>query len=327
MRRRIVTSAVSNNSQLLGDVPLEDVINALASTGICLDVGSAQLKVHSDSPALAIQLQAVYRHFPFIDQSDWADAHIRIMRPRGVRRWIRPQVLLYCDGQLAFDPFPSDSPLPLFEWGANWLIAQRLNNLLLLHAGAVERDGFALILPALPGSGKSTLTAALTQRGWRLLSDEFGAFDTNAGVFQAMLKPVALKNQSIEVIRNFAPDAVLGPEFPKTRKGRVAHLAPGKMAVQRRRESARPGAVVLPKWQAGSPTRWEPLPEHVLFPALAFNAFNYNLLAETGFQAVINLVRQCPAWQLVYSDLDDALATIDAHWPSVLEHHANASAA
>jgi predicted ATPase len=32
----------------------------------------------------------------------------------------------------------------------------------------VERDGHALILPAMPGSGKSTLTAALVQRGWRL---------------------------------------------------------------------------------------------------------------------------------------------------------------
>lgn len=289
-------------------------------------MGAATLNVRGNSEALPSQLQTVYGAYPFIDSLEWADAHIRITRARGLRRWLRPQVNLFCDGRIAFDPFPADSPLPLLEWGANWLLAQRLNHLLLLHAGAVERDGFALLLPALPGSGKSTLTAALSQRGWRLLSDEFGAFDPAAGVFRAMLKPVALKNQSIEVLRRFAPRAVFGPEFPKTRKGRVAHLAANPESVTRRHEVARPGAFVLPKWQTGSPTRWEPLPENILFPALSFNAFNYNLLGEVGFKAAIGLMRQCPAWQLIYSDLDDALATIETAWPSVLEHHAKALA-
>ena len=311
----------------LADVTCREIEQALTVSGLWLDIGAAVVKVQSDSPYLAAQLQIVYREFPFIDKADWADAHIRIMRARGARRWLRPQVILHCDGQVVFDPFPADSPLPLLEWGANWLLGQRLNNILLLHAGAVERDGFALLLPAMPGSGKSTLTAALSQRGWRLLSDEFGVFDPVAKVFRSMLKPVALKNQSIEVIRAFAPEAVLGPEFPKTRKGRVAHMAPSDNAVQGRNVSARPGAVVLPKWTAGSQTRLEPLAEHTLFPALAFNSFNYDVLGGEGFRAAIELVRTCPAWQLIYSDLDDALTTIDAHWPGVLAHHANASAA
>jgi hypothetical protein len=44
---------------------------------------------------------------------------------------------------------------------------------------------------------------------------------------------VALKNESIGVIRAFAPQALLGPDFPKTRKGTVAHLAASAMAVAR----------------------------------------------------------------------------------------------
>ena len=56
-----------------------------------------------------------------------------------------------------------------------------MNDLLLLHAG-VERDGLALICPP-SWSGKSTLTAALSLRGWRLLSDEFGAFDPRQARF------------------------------------------------------------------------------------------------------------------------------------------------
>jgi len=305
---------------------LEDVnptvfAKALASRGVFLDVGAITLHAQSNSDLLALQLQSVYAAFPFVDRTDWAEVHVQISRSTGLRRWIKPQVILRCDGQQPFEPFPADAPLPLFEWGCNWMIGQRLNDLLLLHAGAVERDGLALVLPATPGSGKSTLTAALSMRGWRLLSDEFGAFDPDSGTFRALLKPVALKNQSIEVIRDFAPHARFGPEFPKTRKGTVAHMAAQADAVARRHEDARPGAFVLPKWVAGSPTRWEPLAESMLFGALAFNAFNYSVLGATGFRAVVSLVRQCPGWQLVYSDLDDALATIDAAWSEVRRHH------
>jgi HprK-related kinase A len=209
----------------------------------------------------------------------------------------------------------------LFEWGCNFLIGRRFNDLILFHAGILERDGLALLLPALPGSGKSTLTAALAQRGWRLMSDEFGAFDPALGAFRAILKPVGLKNQSIDVIREFSPDAAIGPSFEKTRKGTVAHLAPGLGAVDRRQELAHPGAIVLPKWQRGSSTRFERISEQVTFPALAFNAFNYAVLGPIAFQSAIQLVRSCPAWQLIYSDLDDALAALDAAWSNVLEHH------
>ena len=210
------------------------VAEALGADGLWLDLGAATLRVRSDSPEFAAQLQRVYGAFPFVDVASWADVHVDIERVGGLRRWWRPQVRLRSDGRVQFEPFPADSPLPLFEWGCNWLMAQRLNDLLLLHAGTLERDGLALLLPALPGSGKSTLTAALSSRGWRLLSDEFGVFDPNDGALHALVKPVGLKNHSIDVIRSFAPQAVMGPSFPKTRKGTVAHLAPPADAVARR---------------------------------------------------------------------------------------------
>jgi HprK-related kinase A len=310
------------STRKLAEIEPSEVAHALAGKGLWIDIGVGTVRVQSDSRALAAQLQTAYEQFPLVDQASWADLHVQIRRPPGARRWIRPQIRFQCDGRLPFDAFPADSPLPLFEWGCNWLIGQRFNDLLLLHAGAVERDGLSLVLPATPGSGKSTLTAALSQHGWRLLSDEFGAFDHESGSFRAVLKPIALKNQSIDVIRRFSPRAVFGPEFPKTRKGTVAHLASTQDAVARRHEPACPGAFVLPKWVAGSPTRFQRLSENVLFSALAFNAFNYNLLGAIGFKAVVRLVRQCPAWQLIYSDLHDALATIETAWPQVIEHHA-----
>jgi HprK-related kinase A len=299
---------------LLGSARESEVTAALRSGGLWLDLGAAVLRVNGEAPALAGQLQATYRCHPLRTLGQWADVHVRIERPRSMRRWLRPQVVFSSDGRTPFEPFPADTALPLLEWGTNWLIGQRLNHLLLLHAGVVEKDGKALLLPALPGSGKSTLTAALSLSGWRLLSDEFGAFDPSARIFHAVLKPVALKNASIDVIRRFSASARLGPEFPKTRKGTVAHLAADEDTVRRRQETAQPGAIVLPRWQAGSATRLESLAPQSVFGALAFNAFNYRVLGAAGFDAVLHLSRCCAAYQLIYSDLTDAISRVEELW-------------
>lgn len=299
----------------------------LAGHGVWLDLGAVCVRVRSNSPDFAAQLRQVYPLFDFDTQGRWADLQVRMVRPLGLRRWVAPQVFFEGDGERVFDPFPADSPLPHFEWGTNWLIGRRMNQLLLFHAGAVERDGLTLLLPATPGSGKSTLTAALSLRGWRLLSDEFGAWDPGRGGFVAIVKPVALKNDSIDVIASFAPEAPLGPRFPGTRKGTVAHLAADERAVAGRRAVAAPGAVILPRWQAGSSTELVPVSPDDVFPALAYNAFNYGVLGETAFDAVLTLARTCPAWRLVYSRLEEALAAIDEIWTGLSTNRGQADAA
>jgi hypothetical protein len=45
-------------------------------------------------------------------------------------------------------------------------------DLLWLHAGAVERGGFALLLSGPSGQGKSTLATLLNQQGWKYMSDD-----------------------------------------------------------------------------------------------------------------------------------------------------------
>lgn len=268
-----------------------------------------------------MQLQQVYRHFKHHPEGEWSDLHLDLMKVGGLRRWLKPQVRVQTDGHLPFDPFPADAPLPLMEWSANWLIGRRCNDVLLLHSGVVERDGLAIIMPALPGSGKSTLTSALSLSGWRLLSDEFGAVSLQTGQLRPVLKPAALKNESIDVIRRFAPHVEMGPLFPKTRKGTVAHVAPSRHAVDNVHTTAKPGAILLPRWQAGSATQFIPVDDRMAFSTLAFNAFNYAVVGAEGFRCVVSLVRTCPAWQLIYSDLGDALARLDELWPTVVQNH------
>src|SRR5690349_10667084 len=97
----------------LQDVPTHRLSNALAGEGVWLDLGLAVVRVRSAIDGFAADLQAAYRHAPFVSSGGWADLHVDLIRPSGHRRWLRPQVQLRCDGEQPFEPFPASHALPL----------------------------------------------------------------------------------------------------------------------------------------------------------------------------------------------------------------------
>lgn len=294
----------------LRDLPFDEVERALAGDGLGLDFGAVRVRLRTRVRELAPVLRTVYGAYPAADPGGFYDISARVAPVGGVRQLFRPQVSLWIDGDSPFDPFPADTHFPLLEWGVNWAFAMRGNHHLLLHAGVVERGGRAVVLPAMPASGKSTLTAALSTRGFRLLSDEFAVVRLSDTALLPIPRAVALKNESIEIIRAFAPDAVLGPEFPKTRKGRVAHLAPSAASVAARSVAALPALIVFPMYTPGATAEVEPFPKARAFTKLSVNSFNYELLGPAGFDAVGAIISRCDCYQLRFGELDAAIGAI-----------------
>ncbi|MCW5625774.1 MAG: HprK-related kinase A [Burkholderiales bacterium] len=289
----------------------DDLHRRLNGPGLILDVGAASIRVFSDTPDLGAAIRTVYGAFPVLDADRFCEVAARVRRVGGLRRLVRPQVEFEVDGLLPFEPFPADTPLPLLEWGVNWTLAERFNHRLLLHAGVVEKSGVGIVMPAIPGSGKSTLTAALMLSGYRLLSDEFGAVHLDDGSLLPVLKGAALKNASIDVIHKAFPAARFGPSYPGTRKGTVAHLAPDAASVAARHQSVQGRLIIFPLYQADAEIKLEPVGQAEAFAKLVVNAFNYELLGPAGFTAASRLVRGCTCYRLTYARLGDAIAETD----------------
>lgn len=262
-------------------------------------------------PLLAI-VRDFYPAAPAFNDETIHSFHVQMLRMDGLRRWYHPQILFLVDGASPFEPYPLDHSFPLFEWGLNWCIAMRAHQYLMLHSAVVERGGRVLILPALPGSGKSTLCAALSLGGWRLLSDEFGLCDLDGGQLIPLPRAVPLKNESISIIRAYSPDAHLGPVYPKTRKGDVSHLRPPGDSLARQRDPANPAWIVFPRFQQGDSIRLQSLPKSEAFVRLAQNAFNYSFLMDRGFNSLTRLVNACDCYSLEYGTLDDAIVALDS---------------
>lgn len=283
----------------------------LRGPGLRLQTGPFVTCVKSALSPLADTLAEMYADYPVLEEGALADFHVRLSASRGLRRLVRPQVHFHYDGMTPFQPLPLDQAFPMFEWAMNWCVSSQAHSWLVIHAAVIEKDGRAAILPAPPGSGKSTLCAALVNRGWRLLSDELTLVRLDDGYIDPLPRPVSLKNASIGIIRDFAPAAAFTRPVADTVKGTVAHMRASSESVARALDPALPSWIVFPQWRAGAPATLREVPRARAHLRLAENAFNYSLLGEAGFQAVARMVEQVRTVDFSYGVLDEAIAVFE----------------
>jgi len=296
----------------LGALSLDQVRSQLRHASVRLRVGPFAIAVSADDPDFAATLHFLYQDFPLLKDEEPAEFRIRVDYPHGLRRWWRRQVRFFLDDTEPFEPFPSNLAMPFFEWGLNWCIYEHAHEFLIVHAAVVERNGRALVLPAEPGSGKSTLCAALVLEGWRLLSDEFALIAAPDGRVLSIPRPIGLKERSIGIIRALSDTAELGPTFVDTRKGDVAHLRPPGGSVRSASESAMVGWIVFPSYLAGAENRLEPLSKAAGFAKASDDCFNYELLGATGFEFLASVIDNCECFDLTFSNLRAAIDLIDS---------------
>lgn len=303
-------------SQRLATLAEGELRRRLRGAGLTLHLPPFVARLQSDVPRVASDLQRLYGEFPLGRDDEFADFHLAVNYDRGWHAlWRRltgkRQARFSTDGLAAFTTLPATQAFHMIEWGLNWAVTAHAHHFVVYHAAVLERGGRALVLPAPPGSGKSTLTATLAQRGWRLLSDELALLDPRDGQLYGLARPVNLKNQAIALVRAFAPDAVLTEPVPDTLKGTLSLMkAPGD-SIPRVREGARPTWIVVPSYEPDAEASLDPLPKAQAHLLLADQAFNYDIHGVDGFEATADLVDGAACWAFTYSRLDDAVRVFD----------------
>jgi len=285
---------------------VEQAINS--SHGLGIQIASIRVRVHSAIPQVAQNIYNLYSYYPTELEPNFSDFSVHVYPASGLRRWFRAQVHFALDEFVPFKPLPLNQAYAFFEWGLNWCVAQYLNNALILHAAVVEKNGKAAILPAPPGSGKSTLCALLVASGWRLLSDEMAIIDLRNGSLKPLPRPISLKNESINIIQSFAPKIYVSPTTHDTNKGSVAHMQVPLVSAQAANQTCEAGWFILPKYQPNAAARLEPMTPGLALMAAIDNSFNYSVQGAPAFHTLTQLLTQLPAYRFSYSDSNEALA-------------------
>ena len=295
----------------VGDLSSAAIGRHLQKNGLVLKIGPFAFRLVSPIDSVAQGLCALYPDYPVLDDSHFVDYTVTIAPGVGWRRWMRRQAIFKFDGAEPFIPLPEEHAFPLLEWSKNWCISMHAHHYRLLHSAVIEREGCAVILPAPPGSGKSTLCAGLVHRGWRLLSDELALISLLDAAITPLGRPISLKNQSIDVINNYVQDAVFSQVVHDTSKGSVSLLKVPSETLQRIGETARPRWVIFPKYVAGSVAKLAARSKANSMLELGRNSFNYMVLGLKGFEVLSKVIDASDCYDFQYSQLDDAVAVFD----------------
>jgi hypothetical protein len=180
-------------------------------------------------------------------------------------------------------------------WAIHDMAPRRDEEHVLLHAGAVAREGQVLLLPARMESGKSSLVLALLEHGFSYLSDEVGALDPASARAYPFPKRITLDQEALR----FFP----GLEDRLSDRSGLSRLLPQRFA---RPEDVgakvgQPGAVrwlVFPSDDWGGPARLSPFGRAEAVEAMAANCFNLYRHQDRGVLLLARIAKEAEPFRL-----------------------------
>ncbi len=189
---------------------------------------------------------------------------------------------------ISAEPGADDREVRLFLLGTAWSAVCYQRGLLLLHAGVVQSGGGAIAFCGKSGAGKSSASAWLVGRGWRLLGDDLCRFETthDAAIVYPSTPRLKLWREALEAM-----------SWP------AEGLEQDHFRLEKYRSS-------LPEIQG--PTGFEPVPVRAIY---LLEWGDLDLTRLTGAAALRRIV----AAATYRPDLIDGMGRHAAHWERFLE--------
>jgi hypothetical protein len=253
---------------------------------------------------------------PSVKMPNWeADADRFLLRSPGVARF-----LLRGGRDIVFQPEPGgdDADCAIYLLGTVFGALLHQRGHIVLHASAVAVDGAAVLFCGRSGLGKSTLAAALSMRGFPLLSDDVCAIGFDGGGNPYVQTDSRQLKLADDAIASFGLDRRRGPAVLKNMAKYyvepavgtdAAELPIGRIYILRRREVS----------QSGIDT---PVSAEVL-RLLQRNAYRPGIVKRTGqapryFAAAAKIVRKAGVYGLTaprdLARVPETLDLLQRHW-------------
>lgn len=189
----------------------------------------------------------------------------------------------------------------------------RSGGLCAVHAGALCRDGRALLLPGDAGYGKSTLSAGLAAHGFEMLCDDTALIAGQPLLVRSLPAGLCIKRGAYPVLEPRYPQLTLLPEWRRPDGKHVRYLMPGRHVAWAETDVALPVAwIVFPRYGPDQRTGLLPLPKHEALSRLlrGVHVLSGALDGQT-LEALIDWIGQIDCFELPLSSLDAAVTLVD----------------
>lgn len=275
------------------------------SSQFYLDLHPFSFSVNTNIPQVIENLSTIYGDNFSILNTQVPDYELSIAKSGGFRQFFRPQARFFNDQKEPFKPLSFQKSYAFLEWGMNWTVAGNEVQHVIIHSAVLAKGNKAILFPAPPGSGKSTLTAYLAFNGWRLLSDEMTLIIPNTRTVVPFVRPICLKNQSIDIAKRLFPQGKFSDIAKDTHKGDVIHLSPPELSWKNKTQTAELVGVVFPNYRANQDLQVYQLDKSQAFMQLVENAFNYSVLRDVGFNTLTHVIEGIKTFEIFHNNLAD----------------------
>lgn len=180
-------------------------------------------------------------------------------------------------------------------WDLHWFATQNVRAFVALHAGAVATENGAILLPAPADTGKSTLVAALLERGFDYLSDEVGVLDPVTGKAYPFPKHLHLDQDALEDFPGL--EGRLADADGRSRGPFDRTVRPPDLGAEVSGPS-RVGALIFMGGEREGPPRLSAVPRAESVERLAANSFNLHRFRDRGVIFLSRVARDAPSFKI-----------------------------
>jgi hypothetical protein len=178
-----------------------------------------------------------------------------------------------------------------------------------VHAGVVGTDSGCILLPAAPGSGKSSLTAALVHGGFRYFSDEVALIQRTTYRVPPVPLAICVKSTGWNLMARFYPNIpalrVHGREDGKL----VRYIAPPNGAAQH--SPAPVSHIIFPHYEKGASTELKPIARTEALRRLMDECLGLRHRLDTeNVEKLLRWIAGIECYDLRFSSLDQAAALV-----------------
>jgi len=299
---------MTKSFQKLSEYRTGDVAAALRAGTLEMELGPFSMRVKGTERTLTAFLQDAYRDVPVrLQLADVTDVAINVRAPSLLRKFVRRQVIPDPGFIVPAVPLPPHlSPLAL-EMGLNLTIALKCCRFATFHSAVLGNSKGAVLVSAKSGGGKSTLACALMSEGYRLFSDEFGLLDMVDAKLHPYPRPVSLKGESIDIVKEFTGGDWITNTLTGTPKGNIAYRRARSSDIEAANQPLPAKLLIFPVFAEGVSPGAKELPKAEALMKLIPSSTNYHLLGAPAFRSLLQMVGGAKAYEITYGNTEDSL--------------------
>lgn len=187
-------------------------------------------------------------------------------------------------------------------------VVSEATSFIAIHAAAAARDGRAVVMPAPPGQGKTTMVAALVHHGWDFLTDEAVLISMTDGLVHPFPRPLSISPGSIRLLPGLRERIIPAPTTSYRHYDH--HVAPDDLRPGCVSGPIAIGGVVFPGYAPGEATALAPIPRAGALLDLLKGTFNLDVLGGKGVETLARIVGGVPCYRLRIGGLASAVDEI-----------------